>query len=82
MIIYQPLMANQQQFIEFWSLRYTYAQENLYHDNVGQDLSEKGILDLFEWKNGTPLSARKLESVRRNFVQRRGELAQLPPASE
>lgn len=79
MIIYQPLQANQQQFVEFWSLRYEYAQENLYLNNVGQALTEQGILELYQWKNGTPLSARKLTSVHRNFVQRRGELAQLQP---
>jgi hypothetical protein len=77
MIIYQPLQANQQQFIEFWSFRYVYAEENLYLNNVGQELTEQGVLELFQWKNGTPLSARKLASVHRNFVQRREELAQL-----
>lgn len=78
MFIYQPLRANQQEFVEFWSLRYAYAHENLYLKNIGQELTEQGILELFQWKNGIPLSKIKLESVRRNFIQRRGELAQLP----
>lgn len=79
MIIYQPFQANQQQFVEFWNLRYEYAEEHLYLNNVGQELTEQRILELYQWKNGTPLSNRKLESVRRNFVQRRDELEQLPP---
>lgn len=79
MIIYQPLQANTTEFVEFWSLRYEYAEENLYTDNIGQELTEQRILDLYRWKNGTPLSGRKLESVHRNFVQRRSELAQFQP---
>jgi hypothetical protein len=77
MIIYQPLQANQQQFVEFWSFRYEYAEENLYLNNVGKELTEQRILELYRWKNGMPLSNRKLESVYRNFVQRRGELEDL-----
>lgn len=78
MIIYQPVQATQQQFVEFWSLRYQDNQENLYSNNVGQALTEQRILDLFQWKNGTPLSAGKLTSVQDNFVKRRVQLAQLP----
>lgn len=79
MIIYRPTQANQQQFVEFWSLRYQYAEEYLYEDNIGQDLTEQRIFNLYQWKNGTPLSNRKRESVHHNFVQRRGELLQLEP---
>ena len=79
MIIYQPLQANQQQFVEFWSLRYENAQENLYENNIRQELTEQSICELYQWKNGTPLSARKRESVHRNFIQHRDELAQLQP---
>ena len=79
MLIYQPLQANQQQFVNFWSLRYEYAEENLYADNVGKELTEQRILELYRWKNGTPLSDKKLASVHRNFIQRRNELAQIQP---
>jgi len=79
MIIYQPLQATPQQFFEFWSLRYQDKQEHLYLSNIGKDLSMQRILDLYQWKNGTPLSARKLTSVLENFVRRSVELAQLPP---
>ena len=79
MIIYKPLQVNRQQFVEFWSLRYEYAEESLYLNNIGQALTEQRILELYRWKNGTPLSDKKLASVHRNFVQRRDELAQLQP---
>lgn len=78
MIIYQPQIANETEFVEFWSLRYQYAEEHLYDDNIGQDLTENRILDLFRWKNGRLLSSKKLTSVQNNFVARREELAQLP----
>ncbi len=79
MIIYQPLKAKQQEFVEFWNLRYEYAEENLYLNNVGQKLTEQRILELYRWKNGMKLSNEKRESVCRNFVKRRGELEQLQP---
>jgi len=79
MIIYQPLQANHQLFVDFWSRRYKDAKENLYINNVRRELTEQRILDLYRWKNGTPLSDRKLASVHRNFIQRRNELAQLQP---
>lgn len=83
MLTYQPLPANPRQFVEFWSLRYEDANENLYIDNIEKKLTEElakeRILKLFHWKNGTPLSDRKRASVDRNFIQRESELAQLQP---
>jgi len=79
MLIYQPLHATHQQFVDFWNLRYEYAEENLYTNNVGHELNEQRILELYRWKNGMRLSRSKLESVRRNFIQRINELAQLEP---
>jgi hypothetical protein len=77
MIIYKPFKVNRQQFVEFWSLQYKYPEENLYLENIGKALTERRILELYQWKNGTPLSGRKRASVNRNFVQRKDELAQL-----
>jgi hypothetical protein len=77
MIIYKPLPASPTQFVEFWSLRYRYAKEHLYNDNIGQELSEERIFELYEWKNGTPLSDPKRVSVYHNFVEHLGELTQL-----
>lgn len=75
MLIYQPSEASEAQFVEFWRLRYAYAKENIYEENIGQELTEQRILSLFRWKNGAPLSRRKQKSVNDNFVCRRAELA-------
>lgn len=48
-IIYKPFQVNRQQFVEFWSLRYEYAAENLYLKNIGQALTERRILELYQW---------------------------------
>lgn len=82
MLIYQTAGANEAQFVVFWCLRYGYAEEKLYTDNIGQELTEQRILSLFRWKNGTPLSQRKQASVLRNFVCRQKELAQFQPNAE
>jgi hypothetical protein len=77
LIIYEPVSADAKAFIEFWADRYTGYDDAFYEANVGQELTEARILDWFEWKNGTPLSALKKASVLRNFVARRHELNQL-----
>ena len=76
MFIYQAVEANPIQFVEFWLQRYEYANEHLYDSNIGHELTEQRIFELFVWKNGTPLSERKRNSVAQNFVARRGELEQ------
>jgi hypothetical protein len=75
LIIYEPVSADVNAFVEFWSARYTGEYDEFYESNVGQDLTEERILAWFEWKNGTALSRPKRKSVLRNFVGRRGELA-------
>jgi hypothetical protein len=79
MLIYEAVQATPVQFVGFWSCRYGYAEEELYDDNIEHELTEKRILDLYRWKNGGPLSARKKSSVQRNFIERRMELQQLSP---
>jgi hypothetical protein len=79
LIIYEAQHATDRQFVQFWSSQYRYAQEHLYCDNIGQELTEARIFCLFRWKNGTPLSDSKRESVRQNFVRRAGELKQIDP---
>ena len=78
LIIYEPVKADPQAFIEFWAARYTGYDDDFYHANVGHELTEARILELFEWKNGTRLSGPKRDSVTRNFVERRSELDQIP----
>jgi hypothetical protein len=79
--IYQPVSADAKAFIEFWAARYTGYDDDFYEANIGQELTEARILDWFVWKNGTPLSELKRNSVLRNFVARRGELASLRDAT-
>ena len=71
---YKPVSVDITDFIDFWSVRYTGYDDNFYMANIGKDLSETRILDLFTWKNGTPLSENKKNSVMKNFVARKDEL--------
>jgi hypothetical protein len=77
LIIYQPVNVKPEEFVNFWAARYSYSNQAFYDANAGQELTETRILDLFTWKNGTPLSDAKRESVLRNFVARRAELDQV-----
>jgi hypothetical protein len=77
LIIYQPVAADAKAFLEFWAARYAGYDETFYEANVGQELTERRIMDWFIWKNGTPLSELKRASVIRNFVARRAELDHL-----
>jgi len=78
MIIYEPKRVDREAFVMFWSQRYQYTQEHLYDNNIGFPPTIERILALFIWKNGTPLSALKQQSVRQNFVQRIDELKSIP----
>lgn len=74
LIVYEPLQVDQKAFVSFWAERYKGYDDEFYQANVGQELTERRILDLFTWKNGTELSEAKRQSVLRNFVARRSEL--------
>jgi hypothetical protein len=76
MLVYKPHLADSRTFVDFWSSQYPYPEE-LYDDNIGLELNEKRVFDLFQWKNGTPLSRLKQASVRKNFVRHKAELARL-----
>lgn len=71
---YKPHSVEKEQFIEFWRRQYNDPNEHLYEDNIRQTLTEQTVLNLYRWKNGTPLSQRKTESLRRNFIERIDEL--------
>jgi hypothetical protein len=77
MLIYKPHRADSKGFVRFWSSQYWYGDDTRYEQNIGLELTEKRIQDLFEWKNGTPLSKLKQASLYRNFVERRAELDRL-----
>jgi hypothetical protein len=78
LIVYEPVKADKKAFVEFWKDRYTGDDDDFYEANVGQELTEERILRWFEWKNGAPLSALKKNSVLKNYVARRSDLAAIP----
>ncbi len=63
-----PKETNQIEFIDFWSKQYNYSNESMYDNNIGKELTEDRILKLFQWKNGTPLSVKKLKSIQDNYL--------------
>jgi hypothetical protein len=44
-----------------------YSEENKYDDNVGKQLTEQTRLELFEWKNGSVIAKKKIESINKNY---------------
>src|SRR6266511_1632125 len=78
MVIYQPVEADRAAFVQFWSARYFYPKEELYDKNIGRELTEARILELFTWKNGTPLSKLKRAAVMRNYGAKGTELSRIP----
>lgn len=58
---------NINEFIDHWSSRYRYSDEEKYDNNIGKPLTEQSRLELFEWKNGSGLSERKLQSILKNY---------------
>jgi len=67
------ILSNQnvppKEFIRFWSCQYQYANAALYDANIGKPLTPERVLELFEWKNGRPLSGMKKLSIRRNYLE-------------
>lgn len=54
-------------FLKHWSTKYRYADEEKYDMHIGRPLTEESLFALFEWKNGSVISTRKLESIRKNY---------------
>ncbi len=61
-------------FVRFWSSCYFNKNEVLYARSIRKPLTSKKLLELFKWKNNGKLSKTKLESVKRNFIARLGEV--------
>lgn len=55
------------EFIDHWSHRYFYDSEGKYVSNIGKPLTEKSRLELFEWKNGSEISQKKMDSILENY---------------
>ncbi|PIR20583.1 MAG: hypothetical protein COV45_05130 [Deltaproteobacteria bacterium CG11_big_fil_rev_8_21_14_0_20_47_16] len=62
--------ASLREFVEFWSKVYgSPSVEKLYTDHISKKrFDADDILALYQWKNGTPLSERKRDSVETNIV--------------
>ena len=61
-------LENRAQWLKFWSECYGYPQPHLYDANIRIPLTADSIVELFTWKNGTPLSQKKAASVVANYV--------------
>jgi len=55
------------QFVNHWASKYFYPSEYRYDSNIGKSLTEKSRLELFEWKNGSSISKKKLDSITKNY---------------
>ena len=55
------------QFVNHWASKYFYPSEYRYDSNIGKSLTEKSRLELFEWKNGSSISKKKLASITKNY---------------
>lgn len=69
-------------FIAHWSSKYDYASEPKYEKNIGHPLTTQSRLDLFEWKNGSVIAAKKLVSIETHYplaFNGRVEERYLPP---
>jgi hypothetical protein len=59
-------------FIDFWAPRYGDDLEPLYDANIAvKPFTDNTIMALFEWKNGSKLSAKKRNSVEQNYISRK-----------
>jgi len=69
------------EFVEFWSGHWSSKDKErdkiYYNSQIADPLCPKNLKDLFIWKNQTPLSGKKEESVDK-LVERISELRSLP----
>jgi hypothetical protein len=70
--------ASTRDFVNFWAQQYNSPREHLYTNNIGKPLTAKRVYDLFEWKNGSRLSAPKRRSVEQNYIRNIRKVNRLP----
>ena len=62
---------NIENFIQQWSTFYKYDKMELYTDNIDREVLEKEhLIQLYQWKNGTNLSKKKLESLENKILSK------------
>lgn len=67
--IFNLAPADSEQFVTFWSARYSYPNPHLYLDNIGQTLTADRVWKLYQWKNGTSkISAKKKQSIQTTYI--------------
>lgn len=67
-IIKKIEFVNDNEFIEFWAEQYSYPNMSFYTENIGKELTEKRVYELFAWKNGRNLSKKKRDSIALNYL--------------
>jgi hypothetical protein len=64
---FQIACKDQVTFVEYWSSKYKYPEEEKYTKNIGRPLTATALLELFEWKNGSVISKDKTKSIQENY---------------
>ena len=64
---FQLSFTSQIDFLQHWASKYHDPNEMKYLPNVGKKLSSESLHQLFEWKNGSGISRRKLHSIAANY---------------
>ena len=64
---FQICHADTTAFFAHWASKYDYPSEDKYTQNIGKPLTQASLEQLFEWKNGTPISKAKLNSITKNY---------------
>lgn len=58
-------------FIEFWSALYNYPQEEKYTRSIQKEIfTAADLTDLFTWKNGMELSAKKKQALQEKILDK------------
>ena len=54
-------------FLDHWSSKYSLVDEEKYTRNIGRPLTKESLKELFEWKNGSIISEKKMRSIDDNY---------------
>ena len=77
--IVKCVLANETEFVEFWSKLNSYELEHLYDENIEKNpLDEAAVWALFKWKNGTEKIAKmKKQSIANAYLPQLGKIPSL-----
>jgi hypothetical protein len=67
-----PQFGYLHEFVDYWADTYEYKLEHLYESNmppIRSSLTDSGILQLYEWKNGGALSQSKYKGILENYIK-------------